>query len=323
MYNAGVRMTRIFFSCDPHGNELVWKKYLRMAGHYKADVIVLSGDLTGKAIVPIIKKASGEWYSCPYGEVKKYYSKKEVEREIQSLRREAFYAVEITQEEAEEFQKDEKKMDNLFIGVMKETLDRWLSMVEEQVPKNVKVVVNPGNDDHFAIDDVIKRHDGVIYPLGKVVDIDEKHPMISCAWVNTTPWDTPRECSEKDLMKKLEKEFRRVADHENLICNFHAPPFGTLLDIAPKLTKDLRVIMDFGRPVMEPVGSKAVREAILKYQPLLSLHGHIHEASAHCNLGRTVCVNPGSDYRKGALRGYVIDLPTPEKPEVECWRVVA
>jgi len=281
---------------------------------------MLFGDLTGKAIVPIVKRES-DWYSRPFGKTERYFTKEEVEKKIQEIREEGFYAIEMSESQAQECQQDEKKMEALFENVMCETMDRWLSMIEEQVPKEIKVIVSPGNDDHFAIDEVIKKHERVIYPLNKIVDIDDKYKLISCEWVNPTPWLTPRECSEEELMKKLDQEFSQVDSHENVLCNLHAPPFGTTLDIAPRLDKNLKPIAHFGNPEMESVGSKSVKAAIMKYQPLLGLHGHIHECSAHLHLGRTLCVNPGSDYRRGILRGYVVDLPSPENPKMECWRV--
>jgi len=281
---------------------------------------MLFGDLTGKAIVPIVKRES-DWYSRPFGKTERYFTKEEVEKKIQEIREQGFYAIEMSESQAQECQQDEKKMEALFENVMCETMDRWLSMIEEQVPKEIRVIVSPGNDDHFAIDEVIKKHERVIYPLNKVVDIHDKYKLISCEWVNPTPWLTPRECSEEELMKKLDQEFSRVDSHENVLCNLHAPPFGTTLDIAPRLDKNLKPIAHFGNPEMESVGSKSVRDAIMKYKPLLGLHGHIHECSAHLYLGRTLCVNPGSDYRRGILRGYVVDLPSPENPKMECWRV--
>jgi len=281
---------------------------------------MLFGDLTGKAIVPIVKRES-DWYSAPFGKTERYFSKEEVDEKIQTIREEGFYAIEMSESQARECQQDEKKMEALFENVMCETIDRWLGMVEEQVPKGIKVIVSPGNDDHFAIDEVIKKHERVVYPINRVVDIDDKYKLISCEWVNPTPWFTPRECSEEELMKKLDKEFSRESSYENLLCNFHAPPFGTTLDIAPRIDKNLKPIAHFGSVETENVGSKSVRDAIMKYQPLLGLHGHIHECSAHLYVGKTLCVNPGSDYRRGILRGYVVDLPSPENPKMECWRV--
>ena len=59
---------------------------------------------------------------------------------------------------------------------------------------------------------------------------------------------------------------------------------------------------------MEHVGSKAVREVIEEYQPMIGLHGHIHESYAKDKIGNTPVVNPGSEYGEGILRGFIIDF---------------
>ena len=59
---------------------------------------------------------------------------------------------------------------------------------------------------------------------------------------------------------------------------------------------------------MASVGSIAVRAAIEKYQPLLGLHGHIHESRSAQKIGRTLCINPGSEYGEGVLRGILLEL---------------
>ncbi len=59
---------------------------------------------------------------------------------------------------------------------------------------------------------------------------------------------------------------------------------------------------------MVSVGAVAVRNAIEKYKPLLGLHGHIHESKASEHLGRTLILNPGSEYGEGILRGVLVDL---------------
>jgi len=62
------------------------------------------------------------------------------------------------------------------------------------------------------------------------------------------------------------------------------------------------------RGEMVPVGSKSIRDAIEKHQPLLGLHGHIHESRGSFKIGRTICVNPGSEYTEGILRGTIANL---------------
>jgi len=316
-------MTRIFHACDIHGSEIVWNKIVKVGPYYKADIVMMCGDLTGKAIVPIVKRKESEWYCCPFGEEIVMRSRQEVEKFVQLQRNRGFYAFEITMKELEELQRNPKKLSDLFAKVMTETLARWIKMVEEKTPKDVRVIVNPGNDDVFEIDGVIRQSDRVIYPLQRVVKIDDVYEMITCEWANPTPWKTPRECSEKELGKKLEKEFSRVKGAENLICNFHAPPYNTSIDLAPKLKKDQTVVTSAGMPVMEHVGSKAVREFVEKHQPYLGLHGHIHESCGSTIIGRTLCLNPGSEYQSGILRGFIIDLPPKASEKAEYWRVEA
>ncbi|MEM1589143.1 MAG: metallophosphoesterase [Candidatus Bathyarchaeia archaeon] len=315
-------MTRIFHSVDAHGSNIIWRKYLNAATAYKADVVLLCGDLTGKAIVPVVKVKENEWFINPFGKEEHFYSAEKLRERLSVLENQGYYTFEATREEIVELQNNPKKVESLFVRLMKERLEEWLKMVEEKIPKNVKVVVMPGNDDVMEIDAVIRAHeDRIIYPLKNVIYIDDKHPMISCEYVNPTPWETPREAQEHEIMAMLEKEVSKVdaGERKYLVCNFHAPPYNTQLDLAPKLDKKLRVMMRIdGSPELVHVGSKSVRKFIEKYEPKLGLHGHIHEAAADQKIGRTVVVNPGSDYQAGVLRGYVIDLTD---DEIRAWRV--
>ncbi len=128
--------------------------------------------------------------------------------------------------------------------------------------------------------------------------------MISLSWSNPTPWDTPRECGEEELEKKIDGLASQIEDMKSAIFNFHVPPHGTALDEAPALSKDL--VPSVGKTVS--AGSKAVLNVIRKYQPLLGLHGHIHESRGVQKIGRTVCMNPGSEYTEGILRGVIVFL---------------
>lgn len=303
-------MTRIFFSCDAHGSVPVLRKMTKAHEAYKCDVVMMCGDLTGKALAPIIEEKTGQWWSSPHGRVEKYRNESELERAQKAFEKRGFYWFITTPQELEELQNDKERVQGLFDDLMVQRMKDWIQLIEDTVPPEIKVIVSPGNDDHKEIDDLIIASERTVYPIHKVVDIDDRHPMISCEWVNTTPWkNTPRECPEDELEEKLEREFSRVSDCSNLICNFHDPPFGTRLDLAPKLDEKLQVKIRFGVPPMENVGSKSIRKMIEKYSPLLTLHGHIHESSGTEYIGRTLCVNPGSVYTQGMLNAFVIDLP--------------
>ena len=316
-------MTRLFFACDAHGSVPVLRKMARVHQMYKCDVVMVCGDLTGKAIVPIVEEKPGQWWSAPFGNKEKYKSAQDLETAKKAYEKRGFYWFQTTPQELTELQSDSRRVSDLFSQLMTERMRDWLRLVEENIPENVKVIISPGNDDAPVIDDLIKASSKAIYPLDTVVQIDEDHPMISCEWVNSTPWSTPRECPDEELMSKLQKEFDRVETYDNLICNFHAPPYGTRIDLAPKLDDKQKVKVRYGTPDMVHVGSKSVRATIEKYQPMLGLHGHIHESAGIEYIGKTVCVNSGSVYVQGMLNAFVIDLPKKAGGKVEVLNVSA
>ena len=307
--------TRIVFSTDVHGSELYWRKWMKSGEYYKADVIIMAGDLTGKAIIPIFKKG-GEYEYTLVDKKFKVKGDDELNKTLEEIRLKGFYPFLTTIEEAKELQRNKNKLDALFNQLMVEGIDRWMNLIENNVDEKIQVIVNPGNDDIFEIDDIIKKHSRIIYPIDKVVTISEKYEMITCAWVNPTPWKSPRECSEEELKEKIQKQINKLTNFENALFNFHSPPANTHLDIAPALDKTLKQKTSLGAPEMTHVGSLAVREAIEKHQPLLGLHGHIHESAGTHKIGRTICLNPGSKYTAGAFSAYIIDL---SDGEVKFW----
>jgi len=302
-------MPRIFFACDCHGSVTVFRKMLQVHSAYNCDIIMMCGDLTGKALVPIIQEGENLWWTAPWGKKEVYKSKEQVEQAKKNFEKRGFYCYFTNPKELEELQANPDKVQKIFHAMMLDRLREWVNEIDEKIPSNVTFILSPGNDDVLEIDEIIKSSEKIVYPIGRVIEITEIHKMISCEWVNTTPWKTPRECSDEELKLKLEEEFKKVDDYSNLICNFHTPPFGTRLDLAPKIDEKLRVRVRFGTPDMIHVGSRAVREMFEKYQPLLGLHGHIHESAGIEYIGRTLCVNPGSAYIQGILNAFIIDLP--------------
>ena len=97
-------------------------------------------------------------------------------------------------------------------------------------------------------------------------------------------------------------------DPSRSIFNFHAPPYGTMLDLAPELDSSRKPVTVAGQVSFVHVGSHAVVEAIEEHQPLMGLHGHIHESYGHDTVGTTPVMNPGSEYGEGILRGYIIEI---------------
>ena len=285
-------------------------KFINAAKFYKVDVLILSGDLTGKMIVPIIRQADGT-YTCNFLGIPRKISKEEellaLERDIRFT---GFYPYHTTPEEKAMLDADKAKRDDLFTKLMLDGIKRWISIAEEKLKgSSVKCYIMPGNDDVMEIDEAFGDSSVVINPDCKVVWIDDSHEMISSGCSNITPWRAPRDIPEEELNKKIDAMASKVQKMENCIFNFHCPPWGEEIDLAPLVDENFRYIGKVGQGVtVDHVGSKAVRQAIEKYQPLLGLHGHIHESRGVCKIGRTVCINPGSEYSEGILRGAIIEL---------------
>ncbi len=299
--------TRIFFATDIHGSEVCWRKFLNSGKHYDAKVLILGGDMTGKALVPIVEERPGRWHATLLENRQVFGSEDEVKEFEESVRRRGYYPFRTTPEEMAELAADEKLREELFHDQMLGTVERWMRMADEKLEgTGIECFVSPGNDDQFEVDEIVSSAKHVRLAEGRVVEFGN-FQMVSTGWSNRTPWDTYREEDEDALGERLQKMIDQVtAPPERTIYNFHCPPYGSGLDEAPELTEDLRP-KHGGRSIV-PVGSKAVREAIEEGQPVLALHGHIHEARGNTRIGRTLCVNPGSSYEQGQLLGAVVNL---------------
>jgi len=299
--------TRILFATDMHGSEGVWRKFLNASAMLKVDLAVCGGDLTGKMIVPVVERKDGKY---AYYHLKKTHTTDSsgLEKAMKDIRGIGYYPYLTNESTYEEMTKNPKKVDEVFHEVMTSTIKNWLDLIPQKVPSETKVVVCPGNDDRSPVDDIVNSHKHVINGEGKVIEVDDSHEMISCGWVNPSPWKTTREEEDDKLAERLERYISQLKNTESAIFNFHAPPYQTKLDEAPLLDKDLNPIIQGGSVVMVPVGSKAVKKMIEKYQPFLGLHGHIHEACGSMKIGRTYCVNPGSEYAEGILRAFLIEF---------------
>jgi len=302
------KFTRIFFATDIHGSEPCFVKFVNAANFYKADVIILGGDITGKQIVAI-ERIKGMWTAHLFGQEWIARSEEELARLESQIRSNGYYPVVVDPQEMAELQQDPEKVEALFTQLMTETVARWVHLAEERLRGTpVKCYISPGNDDRFELDNILIGSDVVIFPEGRIVDLDGVHTMASCGYANMTPWHCPRDITEDDLRARLEAMLLEVEDPSRCVFNFHAPPYDSTMDIAPELDASLKPVLVGGQTHMIPVGSQAVRGVIEKYQPVVSLHGHIHECRGAIEIGSTMCFNPGSEYSEGILRGVLINL---------------
>ncbi len=309
---------KIFFATDIHGSEICWRKFLNAAAFYKADLVILGGDVTGKVMIPIVAY-NGYWQVTVRGESMRLESREELAEIEKQIRNRGSYPAVVSPDELAVLSEHEGEVDRRFSVEMMHSLDRWLDMADTKLHGGqTPCILNGGNDDIFEIDDMIESSPCVTFAEGKVLDLGG-FSMVSMGWTNPTPWDTFREAPEEELAAKIEAVVSQVPDMGRTIFNFHAPPYGTGLDEAPALDDQLRPM--HGGAVMKPVGSVAVRDAIMKHQPLLSVHGHIHESRGKKTMGRTLALNPGSVYGDGVLQGAVIELD-PKRAKVSRYLLV-
>lgn len=301
-------MTKIFFASDIHGSEVCFKKFVNTANFYGVDVLLLGGDLTAKMIVPVVEQ-HGKWQTSLFGRIETA----ETEAELQVLENRivanGFYLYRCGPDELKEIQSSKEKQNELFHRLILDNLKRWIEIAENRLQgSKVQCYIMAGNDDDPGVVEILNHSNVVVNPELKKVELPGGYEMVSIGYSNVTPFDSPRELKEDKLYELIIEQTDALSNPETTIFNLHCPPYDSGLDIAPELTTDLRIVMKGGQPSMIPVGSTAVKKAIKEIQPLLGLHGHVHESRGTVKIGRTLCINPGSEYAAGVLRGVIITL---------------
>jgi Icc-related predicted phosphoesterase len=304
----GLRPVRVYYASDIHGSEGLWRKFLNAARVYEAGVIVMGGDVTGKAVIPLVQSADGYEMEL-FGRRELLTDDQQIDDAEQRIRANGMYPHRMSAEElARVGDLDEDGREEWFAEVMLHTFDRWMELAGERLEgTEVRCFLMPGNDDPPGLGQAIERAARVEGCDDRTVEFDG-YTMISLGYSNRTPFDSPRELEESELFERVDRLASRVKDHSRSIFNLHVPPYDSTLDTAAELDQDLSVVMMGSEPKLIPVGSTAVRELIEQYQPMLSLHGHVHESAAVARIGRTLCINPGSDYHTGRISGCLITL---------------
>jgi Icc-related predicted phosphoesterase len=298
---------RIYFATDIHGSEICWKKFLAAAKYYGAGVLVLGGDMTGKALVPIVRQAGGSWKAVLLQEAHELSTEAEVAAMEAAIASRGYYPIRTDEEQMRSFAEHPDSIDELFRRTVLETAARWMDLADSRLAgTGVECWVCPGNDDAFELDRVIAQSKLVKDAEGKVVELGGGISMASTGWSNPTPWHTHREEKEDDLFNRISGIIPSGTDCSRFIFSLHAPPRASGLDDAPEMDEHLNVL-NAGQSTV-PVGSTAVRRIIEDRKPLASLHGHIHEAKGVARIGKTLCVNPGSLYEQGVLQGVLLEV---------------
>ena len=302
---ARKRALRIFFATDVHGSDRCFRKFLAAAESYDADALILGGDIAGKGLVPIraddgtlTANVRGEAVTMP---------REEEDRLRAEINRLGFYSVLASGDDLQRMEEDPQLVESAFRRAITEQIQSWCRLAEERLAPRVRCLITPGNDDPLAIDPVLESAPRIECPERQLCQVG---PVLvaSCGDVTPTPWNTEREYSEEELGRRLAAILDPAPPGTPLVVNFHCPPYGSGLDFAAELDETLKPVIRGGRPSIVPVGSRAVREVIKKYEPVVGLHGHIHESRGAQRIGRTMCLNPGSDYTADLLRGAIVDF---------------
>ena len=298
----------LFYASDIHGSELVFRKFLRAAPFYRADAAIFGGDLSGKALVPLVEVLPGRFHGVLFGTTYDVEAGGALVELEDRIRTNGFYPYRTTPEDHSRMVADPEHLRAVFSRVMVETAERWVTLADEQLrAAGVPAIMMPGNDDEPEVKRILAQGDWIEDGEGRVVEL-LGYQVASYGYATTTPWHSPREVTEEGMAGALDALLAPVDPARPLILNLHDPPNASGLDLAMKLSADLRVQVAGGEPMRAAVGSTAVRAAIERTRPVLSLHGHIHESRAIARIGRTVCINPGSVYGEGVLQGVLVTL---------------
>jgi Icc-related predicted phosphoesterase len=310
----------IYFATDIHGSERCFMKFLNAGKIYGVDAVILGGDVTGKALVPIVEQAGGKFKANLFGKeelASDAAALEEIEKRIRTL---GFYPYRTTPEEYEQMARDPQYVARIFDEVMRRSTERWVEIADARLKEaGLPCLVMPGNDDIPIVKDVLEEGRWVVQGEDHVVELGP-YQVLGLGYSTVTPWDSPREITEEEMSERLDKLIEQIAPGKPVIFNVHNPPLDSGTDLAFKLTSDMKIETAGGEPLRTPVGSRAVRSAIEKVQPVLALHGHIHESRAMTSIGRTKVCNPGSLYTDGTLQGVIIML---ERDKVKGFKFVS
>jgi len=303
------KMTRILYASDFHGSNLVFRKFISSAFQYEAKALIVGGDVTGKAMVPVIHQDNNRWTGSFFNRNEEACTVEELEKLKQTISNIGFYPIVLEKDEAEALEKDPVAMGVRFEKEMCQRVAEWMALAQEKLtPKGIALYFMPGNDDLNSIDDVIGEFQGIHNPDRQHFWIDDTHELIGLANANMTPWRCNRDIEEDEITQRLDEVWKTVEHPETAIAVIHVPPHDTPLDVCPELDENLKIITKGGQVLMKPAGSTAVRAFIERTQPMLSLHGHIHESPGHTRLGRTLSINAGSEYAEGIMKAAIINI---------------
>ncbi len=296
---------RIIFTSDLHGSNACFRKLLDAAKEYKVNAAFVGGDISGKFLTKIRRISAFEFEGELAGKAEKVRVGDELVRLESDIANTGGYSIRVNPGDSwadSSFDEEIAKIKS------RQRLQTWLWWAERAFkPANIRLLFICGNDDPWELDEVIAASHFAENPETSVIEVNG-YEVIGESSCNKTPWNCPRDMSEEEIEKRLRSRISSVKNSNRTIFLVHTPPYNSGLDEAPKLDPTLTIQHKAGHTLMQPVGSTAVRTLITEFQPLLSLHGHVHESPGFVQIGRTLCCNPGSEYDSSILRAALIEI---------------
>jgi uncharacterized protein len=298
----------LYYASDVHGSDQCWRKFLGAGRFYDVNALIMGGDLTGKAVVPIQRDADGSFTAEFLGETRSGRGDETLAELTEAVRYNGMYPWVASADEIARLRSDASARAELFERVLLDELRRWVGLADERMPpQGIAVYAMAGNDDPWSCDAILEGAEHLVACDLRVTEIGG-YEMISCSYANPTPWASPRELDEDALYARVKTLADQLERPESAIFNLHVPPKASGLDTAFEIDDQLRIVVRNGKPHEIPVGSTAVRQLIEEYQPMLALHGHIHESRGAATIGKTLAINSGSEYASGRIHGVIVKL---------------
>lgn len=273
---------KILYTADLHGNQILVEKLVKLSNY--SDTLILGGDLCATHFIPIIDDGS-EITLYEFNRAVRLENSKQALIQKEKLFQNGFISWYGSLKNFRKLNKEEYQT-----KIQEKSLRATLNKLKTSF-ENILLIL--GNDDSSALEKNLNKNKNK-----KVTNLNEKviklngYEFVGFSYVPITPFNTYFELTEFELERRLKPLLSRIKNYSSSVWIFHSPPYNSGLDLTA-----------FG-----PVGSKSIKHFIQERQPKLFLCGHIHESPNLVKLGKTICINPGSEPNLGLLKAVLIDL---------------
>src|SRR2546423_11763083 len=110
-----------FYASDIHGSDMLWRKFINAASFYGVEVLIMGGDIAGKAVIPIVRR-NASFYAAGFSSERAFTEDElpALERRIRDL---GLYPYRMSEDELATVEHDQGAIDALFQQIMRETLE--------------------------------------------------------------------------------------------------------------------------------------------------------------------------------------------------------